>query len=336
MGLLVENFREFVLNDDINNPRLGEVDVGNGNVQAYMLALGVLHFKSGVSGKKRFDSAGIHGDEVDGQYALNDAVNGVISGEVDLPSGEWLVALGNILAIRENVRETGFNLNRLFGEHGREKAQGTYERKRADELDHIEDEFGPNAHSDWHGTIAPVHQPFIISSIAKRELDNPEYRDYRLKYAANFGIGNTIIRPYDQNNKYATFEWSAADKMIRNGRIPQAETIELGQIGTPLSAAMVAKISLGLKTVLSNDLIIPGPSGSVDHKTWRVDQQILKSSPDFRFALDRVADFMTLQEDQLIATDGKTQYRAKKGQVLIFPHESVKVGEQVFLLISQE
>lgn len=335
MAILVENFRDFVLSDYENKPRVGEIDMGRGNVRGTMLAHGVLNFDSGVSGQRRFDSAGIHGDEVDGQYALNDVVNGVISGEVALPSGEWLVALGNVLAIRENVREVGYNLNRLFGVHGRNKAQGTYERGRADELDALEDSFKPRSHTDWHGTISPVAEPFLVSSIPVGELRNPEYRDYLMRFGANFGVQNTIIRPYSDRNRYTTFEWSATDRMARSGLVPQAETVELGQIGTALSASMVGKISSGLRRVLSNGLEIPGGL-DFPSKFWRIDEQVLKLSDGFKFEVEGITDFMPLEEGQLVATDGKTEYRAKKDQVLVFPHDSVAVGEQTFLLISPE
>ncbi len=323
--------------DDEKNPSLGEIEMGSGKVRGEMLAHGVLKFSSGVSGERRFDSAGVHGDEVDGQYALNNVVNQVIRGEVDLKSGEWLVAMGNVLAIRQNVREVGYNLNRLFGEHGRGKAQGTYERGRADELVAIEDRFGPRSHTDWHGTISPVAAPFLVSSIPADKLRDPKYRRYLREFAANFGLPNTIVRPYTGAHRYTTFEWSATERMTRRGLLPQAETVELGQIGTRLSAAMVGKISDGLRRILDNGLVVPEvPSTDFGHKTWRIDEQVLKLSEDFRFAPEVITDFMELEEGQLIATDGKSEYRAKKGQVLVFPHASVKIGEQTFLLVSPE
>lgn len=337
MALAVENFRDFVLADDEKNPMLGEIEIGGGRVRGEMLAHGVLKFSSGVAGETRFDSAGVHGDEVDGQYALNNIVNEVIGGGLDLPSGEWMVCMGNVLAIRGGVREVGYNLNRLFGVHGCGKAQGTYERGRADELEAVENRFRPRSHTDWHGTISPVAAPFLVSSILANQTHNPEYRRYLADYAANFCLPNTIVRPYTDAHRYTTFEWSATDRMVRRGLIPQAETVELGQIGTRLSAAMVGRISDGLRRILDNGLVVPeAPSTDFEHKTWRIDQQVLKLSEDFRFVPNEITDFMALEEGALVATDGKTEYRAKKGQVLVFPHESVAIGEQTFLLVSPE
>ena len=342
MGLNIFNFRESVLDGGVD--QIGEVDVdSNSRVSAEMLAPGVIKFTSENPGKRRLDSAGVHGDEVDGQKAVCDVVDDLIAGRIRMNSGEWIACLASIEAIRAGVRGLGYNLNRLFGPHARGKAAGTYERARADELQAIFGVFAPDFHSDWHGTIQPADFPFAVSSVSREMMNDPRYRSYLADFAGSFAVPHTIVRPIDDDSRYTTLEFAATDRMLRGGRLPRAETVELGQIGTDLSDRMVDAISHGLRVALWRGFDLSAPSAAFDnedceqdHTTWVIDRQLVKASEAFRFELPRLANFMELEEGQLIATDGRVEHRAEEGQVLVFPHPDATLGEQVGFLVSKE
>jgi predicted deacylase len=76
---------------------------------------GVWRVWGGVHGNSVTISAGVHGNEPSGVWAMTKVIREITDGTIQLQQGSITFVLGNEEALRLNVRCIKYNLNRLFG-----------------------------------------------------------------------------------------------------------------------------------------------------------------------------------------------------------------------------
>ncbi len=113
---------------------------------------GVWRVGAGVHGPTVVVSAGIHGDEPSGLWAMSKVMGEITKGTLALRNGSITFVAGNELAIREHRRQIRHNLNRLFG-RSEIRAPGQYEYERARQLEPVLLE--SDYIMDFHSTSKP-------------------------------------------------------------------------------------------------------------------------------------------------------------------------------------
>lgn len=272
---------------------------------------GVWHAEANESGPVVAIFGGVHGSEQTGIEVIKQTLDGI-----DIEAGQIFLALGNLAAIAINKRQTVVNLNRLFRDLTLEELENIdnlpYEYRRAQELNRILDQ--SDALLDLHDFTDPKGPIFLIT----------EQRGFDVARA----IGAPII-----SSGWSVTEFGGTDsRMESQGKIGLC--YELGDktkpkvnLGRGLGARDRFLEQMGLrektlKPMYANPIFI------------HTDKAIVKNREGvFTFARDNFRTFESLQEGELIATDGGIEYRAEKDQVIIFPViDTPIVGEEVFSL----
>lgn len=252
---------------------------------------------------------GVHGDELTGIEVVKQTLQGI-----DIETGRIFVALGNLAAIQAGKRHTGFNLNRAFRDLTPNELEVyddlPYELKRAQALNGILSV--SDALLDLHDFADPNGPIFMIT----------EDRGFDVARA----IGAPVI-----SNGWSTAEPGGSDYYMETmGRI--GICYELGDKTKPminLERGLGARDrfleQMGLREKVSAPLF-------EDPRFIRNDRSVYMLPGDFRFARD-FRTFDKLEEGELIAVNGETQYTAESGQVIIFPFvKKPAVGEEAFCL----
>ncbi len=245
--------------------------------------------------------AGVHGDERVGVMALQ-----ALWQTLDITKGTVYAIYGNPDAIAKNVRFIEKNLNRCFvpGITGT-----SLEEQRAQELMPILDQC--DAVLDLHATNSVKTTPFIIT----------EQPSMVLARALDFPIIST---------GWNDAEGGAVDGyMYGRGKI--AVTTELGSVKTPELYLDLAKQSI--LTFLRFFGCIAGsiPAPKQTPKYVHITRAVLKQTNGLSFTKD-FADFEALPEGEVFAKDGDTEYRAGKGECIIFPRPQKEIGGEAFLI----
>ncbi|MEK7518876.1 MAG: succinylglutamate desuccinylase/aspartoacylase family protein, partial [Patescibacteria group bacterium] len=243
--------------------------------------------------------AGVHGNERVGVMALQ-----ALWPTLEIVKGTVYAMYANPEAIAKNVRFIEKNLNRCFM-HG--NVSTTLEERRAQELLPIFDTC--DAVLDLHATNSVKTTPFLITEQPSMDLAR----------ALDFPIIST---------GWNEAEGGAVDGYVyERGKI--AVTTELGSVKTPELYLDLAKQSI--LTFLRYYGCIEGdvPTPTQTPKYVHIVRSVLKQTNALSFAKD-FADFEALPEGDVFAKDGDTEYRAGKGECIIFPRPEKEIGGEAF------
>ena len=245
--------------------------------------------------------AGVHGNERVGIMALQ-----TLWPMLDIAKGTVYAIYANPEATTKDVRFIEKNLNRCFvpGNVGT-----TFEERRARELMPILDQC--DAVLDLHATNSTKTTPFIITEQLSMDLAR----------ALDFPIIST---------GWNDAEGGAVDGYVyKRGKV--AVTTELGSTNTPELFLDLAKQNI--LTFLRYFRCIAGvmTTPTQTPKYVHVVRSVLKQTNALSFTKD-YADFEALPEGEVFAKDGDTEYRAGKGECIIFPRPEKEIGGEAFLI----
>ncbi len=264
----------------------------------------IIKISSKNPGKTVTILGGVHGNEVCGIQAIQKIIS-----TLSLESGTAYFIFGNPRAIKENKRDTGTNLNRVFKEENllSEKEKNSYERKRALEI--IPYLQKSDAALDIHSSATPGSTPFIICEPHSFEIAQKLPSDLR------------------------SYGWDALEPggtdyfMNQNGKI--GICIECGYNLDPEAPKRAEEAiwsffqSMGMITTSK-------PNKMRQQKTLHV-YKVHITKTNFR-PTRAFSDFENLKNGELIGKDGNEEIVATKNSVIIFCREREKTGEEAFIL----
>ena len=247
---------------------------------------------------------GVHGNEKCGVEALNK-----ILPTLQIESGRVIFAYGNPKAIRENVRFTEVNLNRIFRPDYElsDKEKQSYEYTRAKILKEYLDQ--ADALLDIHASSIPDSDKFIICEKSANEV-------------AQYLPIDTVVHGFDD------FEFGSTDYYMNlNGKI--GICLECGYLGDD-EAVLVAIDSIFAFLNARNHISTNDQRARVQNKIQIFKKYFTKTN---RFTLAKeFSNFEILEKDQLIGVDGEEEIRSEKKCVILFAHNGKNINDEVFLL----
>ncbi len=253
------------------------------------------------SGKTLAIFAGVHGNEKAGVLALEKILK-----NIKILKGKVYFVFANIQAIEKNTRYIEKNLNRCFLEGN---IGDTYEDKRARELMPILDEC--DVLLDLHASPTKKTTPFVICE--RNSLDIVKNLDFEI-----ISFGWNDIEP------------GATDGyMLKQGKI--GICLECGSWHESENNINLAEQSVYQFLQYFGVIQEREKFSRRQQKFLQVQKAVLKETNNFNF-FRSFYDFERLKENELIATDGEKEYRAKKNECIIFANPKKKIGEEVFIL----
>ena len=292
-------------------------------------ARGILQIRASGHAPKRMSlllSVGVHGDET----APIEMLAQLLAALARTPHAlavDLMVVVGNLDAIAQGLRFLDADLNRMFGDE-RGALQASAEAPRADLIMRATAAFfaapgGEKWHLDLHTAIRPSLYPTF--AIVPDAIADPGKRAL-ITWLGGAGIGAVIL-----NSKLApTYSAYSATQF---GAI--SCTAELGQIGAlgknDLSAFAATQAAL-------DSLLRSGQTLAFRHSAphvFRVAQELVKRSDDFRMTFDRgTQNFTPLAPGAVIAHDGDTTLRVGPAtEYVVFPNPEVRVGQRTGLMV---
>src|SRR5476649_421961 len=270
-------------------------------------------------------SVGVHGDET-GPIEVVAHLLDALSQQATSLAVDLMVCVGNLGAIRAGKRFIDADLNRMF-RVTRGSLADAVEAERADELIAATKDFYADAgpvrwHLDLHTAIRPsVYPTFaivpdLVPDVAKAQL---------IAWLGQAAIGAIIMNPQSAGtySYYSAEHFGAA-----------ASTVELGRVGTlgQNDLSLFDEVSRSLDGLLRGAPAQPIKAAS---HVFKVAQEIIKHSDDFRMAFDRnTQNFTSLPQHALIASDGDVRYTVQHAQELVvFPNPDVRVGLRAGLMV---
>lgn len=294
-----------------------------------------------ASGKPRADrmslllSVGVHGDETGPIEMLAHLLAELAASPQEL-AVDLMVVVGNLEAIAQGRRFIGADMNRLFCADSADRGElaSVAEAARADAIMQATEAFfaAPSAqkwHLDLHTAIRLSHYPTFaivpepIADAGKQALSN---------WLGHAGIGAMVMSPKSAGTYTA---YTARQFGTVSG------TVELGQVGTlgknDLSLFIKPKAALDALLRADSSVLSAPAAASLPH-AFRVAQEIVKLSDDFRMAFDRsTQNFTPLPQGAVIASDGTTVYRVQHAEeFVIFPNPDVRIGFRAGLMVVRE
>lgn len=270
-------------------------------------------------------SVGVHGDETGPIEVLAQLLDALAQRPAAL-AVDLMVCVGNLAAIRAGKRFIDADLNRMFRRE-RGALAAAAESARADTLIAATTAFFDGAgplrwHLDLHTAIRPSHYPTfaivpeLIADAGKATL---------LAWLGQAGIGAIIMNPQSAG----TYSYYSAE---HHGAA--ASTVELGRVGTlgQNDLSLFAEVAAALDGLLRGAAPVPA---TVQPHVFKVAQEIIKLSDDFRMAFDRgTQNFTALGQGAEIARDGATVYTVRHAEELVvFPNPDVRVGLRAGLMV---
>lgn len=290
-------------------------------------AQGIMQVKA-AGGRQRASvlvSVGVHGDET-GPIEVVAHLLDALSQQAQSLAVDLMVCVGNLAAIRAGKRFIDADLNRMF-RVVRGSLADAAEAERADTLIAATQDFFADAgpvrwHLDLHTAIRPsVYPTFAIVP----DLIADEGKSQLIRWLGEAGIGAIIMNPQSAG----TYSYYSAE---HHGAA--ASTVELGRVGTlgQNDLSLFADVSRALDGLLRG--AAPG-AATIESHVFKVAQEIIKLSDDFRMAFDRsTQNFTALKQGEEIARDGDTVYAVKHAEELVvFPNPDVRVGLRAGLMV---
>lgn len=295
-------------------------------------ARGILQITASGQSHKRFClllSVGVHGDETAPIEMLAHLL-AALALEPHALAVDLMVVVGNLDAIAQGRRFLDADLNRLFySERG--PLDATAEAQRADLIMRSTAAFfaapgGEKWHLDLHTAIRPSLYPTfaivpdVIAESGKRSL---------ISWLGGAGVGAAIL-----NSKLAP-TYSAYTAMQFGATSCTAELGQVGALGkNDMSAFAVTQAALDL-------LLRSGHTRAFRRSpphVFRVAQELVKHSDDFRMAFDRsTQNFTPMEPGAIIAHDGDTVLRVGSAtEYVVFPNPDVRVGQRAGLMVVRQ
>ena len=270
-------------------------------------------------------SVGVHGDET-GPIEVVAHLLDALSRQASALAVDLMVCVGNLAAIRAGKRFIDADLNRMF-RPVRGSLASAAEAERADVMIAATREFFADAgpvrwHLDLHTAIRPsVYPTFAIVP----DLIADEGKAELIGWLGQAGIGAIIMNPQSAG----TYSYYSAEHHGAAG-----STVELGRVGTlgKNDLSLFADVSRALDGLLRG--LAPG-APVVEPHVFKVAQEVMKLSDDFRMAFDRnTQNFTALKQGEEIARDGATVYTVQHPEELVvFPNPDVRVGLRAGLMV---
>lgn len=247
--------------------------------------------------------AGVHGNETSGINALKK-----ILPSLKIESGRIFVGYGNPKAIQINQRYTEVDLNRLFVNDDvlTPEMKESYEYQRAQYLKTFFNQ--SSALLDIHASTIPNSQPFIICE--KNAMDIVQFLPV-----------NLVVSGFDQVEPGGTDYY-----MNKQGNI--GICLECGYVDDDQATNIAEE---GIKAFLKVRGHIPGNTEPVKQHYIRMFKKYYSKTDNFKLSRP-FQNFETVESGELIGIDGKEELRAPKKSVILFAHNSKKVGDEIFLL----
>lgn len=270
-------------------------------------------------------SVGVHGDETGPIEVVAHALD-ALSRDCAALAVDLMVCVGNVEAIAAGKRFIDADLNRMF-RPVRGALEGSAEASRADVMIAATQTFFADAgpvrwHLDLHTAIRPsVYPTFAIVP----DLIADEGKRALIGWLGAAAIGAIIMNPQSAGTySYFTAEMHGA----------AASTVELGRVGTlgQNDLSQFADVDQALNALLRG--AAPSPARTEPH-VFKVAQQVMKLSDEFRMAFDRsTQNFTAMKQGEVIATDGDTVYSVQHPEELVvFPNPDVRVGLRAGLMV---
>lgn len=262
---------------------------------------------------------GVHGDEPAGIQLVKD-----LRESLNLDDGTVYLIEGNPRAIEQGVRYTETNLNRCFRDEWTEEDLAEdpgllshYEVQRAESL--LRYLSASQAALDVHNTtlaVPPENGAFMIAEV----LDDPETMRTAL------AIGAAIISPgWSKSDKGGTDGW-----MFEHGKVGIGyESGRKADLRESLQRAHAATARFLIAQMLVDGDLPPLHTDPV----FAITEQAPKRKSETLYWLAReFGNWEPLKDGELIAVDGPNIYRAKEGQLIVFPEPEAAVDDEAFIL----
>ena len=290
-------------------------------------ARGIMTIKSSATAPRAsvLVSVGVHGDETGPIEMLAHVIDGLSQAPSAL-AVDLMVCVGNVDAIAAGKRFIDADLNRMFRTERGSLATAA-EAARADTMIAATEAFFATAgplrwHLDLHTAIRPSLYPtFAIVP----DLIADEGKAALVGWLGEAAIGAIIMNP----KSAGTYSYYSAEHHGAAG-----STVELGRVGTlgQNDLSLFADVEAALDRLLRG--AAPAPARAQPH-VFKVAQEIIKLSDDFRMSFDRgTQNFTALPAGAVIATDGATVYTVKHAEELVvFPNPDVRNGLRAGLMV---
>jgi succinylglutamate desuccinylase len=289
-------------------------------------AKGILTIKAGLPARASvLVSVGVHGDETGPIEVLAQVLDALARAPAAL-AVDLMVCVGNLDAITAGKRFIDADLNRMFrpvrGALGEAQESARADEMIAATVDFFADAGPVRWHLDLHTAIRASSYPTfaivpdLIADDAKAAL---------VDWLGQAAIGAIVMNP----SSAGTYSYYSAE---HHGAA--ASTVELGRVGTlgHNDLSLFADVHIALDALLR---ALPAARPRVASHVFKVAQEVIKLSDDFRMPFDRsTPNFATLGKGQVIATDGATTYTVKHDEELVvFPNPDVRVGLRAALMV---
>ncbi|MFA6404997.1 MAG: succinylglutamate desuccinylase/aspartoacylase family protein [Candidatus Paceibacterota bacterium] len=260
-----------------------------------------------LSGKEKGTTSivlvGVHGDENCGVEALEN-----ILPTLEIERGTILFGYGNPRAIEVNKRFTEVNLNRMFKNDDLLSIndKNSYEYGRAQFLKNYLNK--ADVLLDIHASSIPNSKTFVICEANAKEI---------VKY---FPIDLVV---------------SGFDKVEPGGTDYYMNSI--GKIGTCLECGYM-KDPQSIKVAEESIFAFLKAQGHITNNLVSQNQSYVQMFEKYFAKTDKFTlwkpfeNFEVLRENQIIGIDGQEEVKTSKRSLILFAHNSTKVGDEVFLL----
>lgn len=263
----------------------------------------IIEIKGKVPGPTSIIMGGVHGNEIAGVKTVENLIE-----NLTIESGKVYLAFGNPHAIKQNIRMTEKNLNRMFKpiEELSVGETNSYEYKRAELLKTFLDQ--SSALLDLHNSSNPESQPFIIC-----ESNSKAITEY-------FPI-QKIVSGFDDIEPGGTDYY-----MNKTGKI--GICVECGFHGDPISNEIALKAAYIFLTVRGH---IKGEYTKNEHDYYRLYGLHVTKTSRFK-VVKKFPDFTNIDKGELIAYDGDEEIRSPDKSIILFARDRDSIGEEAFLL----
>jgi succinylglutamate desuccinylase len=290
-------------------------------------AKGIMTVKSGAAPARAsvLVSVGVHGDET-GPIEVVAWVIEALSRDPAALAVDLMLCVGNIDAIAAGKRFIDADLNRMFRPERGSLATAA-EAARADTMIAATCAFFEGAGPDrWHLDLHTAIRPSVYPTFAiVPDLIAEEGKCALVNWLGQAAIGAIIMNPQSAGTySYYSAEFHGA----------AASTVELGRVGAlgQNDLSLFADVSEALDNLLRG---APPAGPKAEPHVFKVAQQIIKLSDDFKMSFDRsTQNFTALGQGEVIATDGDTVYTVQHPEELVvFPNPDVRVGLRAGLMV---
>lgn len=303
-------------------------------VKAEVWDSGVIVFTPDVPNQRDFIvSSAVHGDETAPIEICDNLIEAIRNGDV-VPQCRVMFLFANPAAINVGRRFVEENMNRLFnGGHSSGEGLSNKERVRAKQIEEFVARFYDEApqgkrerlHYDLHTAIRDSkHEKFAVYPYT----DGKPYQKRQLQLLKAMGVPVILLN----DGPTTTFSYHSVKHHQAD-----AFTVELGKVkpfgeNDMQNFAATIETLKALITQFEPDL---APFVAEDFSIFQVLRSIERTVEDFELNFpDTLANFTPFSEGELLARDGKTEYRAQcNGEAVIFPNAKVALGQRALLTV---